>query len=260
MTDAWEPLAARFVDGHYGSTRGKIRTEVVHRHLLTHLPQPPADLVDVGGGAAHQSLPLARCGYRVTLVDPSPAMLDRARRRRAAEPAEVAMRLELVEASAEDAPEVLGGRTFAGVLCHGVVMYVDDVERFIGALCRLGDPTGGVVSVVAKNARSLAARPAFAGDWAAARAAFDERWSRNGLGVETRADTVEELSEMLAAHGVDVTAWYGVRLFSEVTPFANETADPTHDMIEVELEASRRDPYRQLSRLFHLVGVRRQSP
>ena len=37
-----------------------------------------------------------------------------------------------------------------------------------------------------------------------------------------------------------------------------EAAEGSEDaMLAVELQASRRDPYRQLSRLFHLIGVRR---
>jgi ubiquinone/menaquinone biosynthesis C-methylase UbiE len=56
-------------------------TYVIHHHLLAHLPDPPASVLDVGGGAGHKSLPLAQAGYEVTVLDPSPAMLDKARQR-----------------------------------------------------------------------------------------------------------------------------------------------------------------------------------
>ena len=36
-------------------------------------------MLDVGGGAGHQSFPLALAGDDVTLLDPSPAMLAKAR-------------------------------------------------------------------------------------------------------------------------------------------------------------------------------------
>jgi ubiquinone/menaquinone biosynthesis C-methylase UbiE len=49
-------------------------------------------VLDVGGGAAHQSLPLARLGYDVTVRDPSPAMLARAEKRLTAEPDDVRRR------------------------------------------------------------------------------------------------------------------------------------------------------------------------
>ena len=152
-----------------------------------------------------------------------------------------------------------------GVLCHGVIMYVDDPRPFTAALAGLAAP-GGVVSLVAKNARCLATRPALEGRWADALAAFDTDRQVNGLGVDTRADTVEELSALLAEAGVAPVTWYGVRLFTDGWVHAYDQADPGETgsagghgmdaMLAVELEASRRDPYRQLSRLFHLVGVR----
>ena len=168
----------------------------------------------MGGGGGNQSVPLARDGYQVTIVDPSEAMLARAEARLAGESAEVAGRVRLVQASTEEAREALGGARFAGVLCHGVIMYVDDPRPFVAALAGLADP-GGIVSLVAKNARALATRPALEGNWAGALAAFDTDRQVNGLGLATRADTVEDLTAMLAGHGVERIAWYGVRLFTD---------------------------------------------
>jgi S-adenosylmethionine-dependent methyltransferase len=253
--DAWAPLAERFVDRHYGTLRGRVRTHVIGRHLRDHLPGPPAALVDVGGGAGNQSIPLARDGYQVTIVDPSAAMLVRARARLESEPAEVAGRVRLVQASAAEAPGVLGGARFAGVLCHGVIMYVDDPRPFVAALADLAEP-GAIISLVAKNAASMAARPALQGDWAGALAAFDGDRQVNGLGVDTRADTVDGLTAVLAQAGVERIAWYGVRLFTDGWTAAGLGADAEEQALEVELEASRRDPYRLMSRLFHVIGAR----
>jgi S-adenosylmethionine-dependent methyltransferase len=250
-------IAERFVDGHYGSLRGRVRTHVVHRHLTDHLPRPPLRVVDIGGGAGHQSLPLARRGDAVTIVDPSGKMLRRADDRLRREPADVAGRVRLVRASGEEAPDVLGDHAFDAVLCHGVVMYLDDPEPLVDALCRLAAP-GGWVSIVAKNAEVLAARPAHEGDWAGALAALVGDGDRqvNGLGLDTRGDRVDHLSALLAARGVDPVAWYGVRLFTDGWGPARPPTDPDELVLEVELEASRRDPYRRLSRLFHLLGRR----
>jgi S-adenosylmethionine-dependent methyltransferase len=53
--------------------------------------------------------------------------------------------------------------------------------------------------------------------------------------------------------------WYGVWLFVDWLDFSGVELDPSDaEQVEtvaaVELEASRRDPYRRLSRTFHLVG------
>jgi S-adenosylmethionine-dependent methyltransferase len=172
--DAWAPLAERFVDCHYGSLRGRVRTHVINEHLRQHMGGPPQRVVDVGGGAGNQSIPLAFAGNEVTIVDPSPAMLERATRRLAGEDERVARWVQLVEARGEDAPGVLGGALFDAVLCHGVLMYLDDPEPLVDSLCQLAAPAG-VVSIVAENVEVMALRHAHEGDWAAAIEASDRK-------------------------------------------------------------------------------------
>jgi S-adenosylmethionine-dependent methyltransferase len=245
--DAWAPLADRFVKGHYGSLRGRVRTYVIDQHLRDHLPPPPATLVDVGGGAGHQALPLARIGYEVTIVDPSAAMLRRAEALVAQESPEVQARIRLIEATASESPNLLGRRCFAGVLCHGVIMYVEDPQLFLAALADLAEP-GAIVSLVAKSADTLAVRPALEGDWATALTAFDADRQVNGLGVDTRADSREDLTRILAEVGIEQIAWYGVRLFTDGWTQDNLVTESESAILAVELEASRRDPYRLMSR------------
>jgi len=253
--DSWATLADAFVEGAYATVKGRVRTYVLHQQLLRHLPAPPATVLDVGGGAAHQSLPLARLGYQVTLADPSAAMLAKAEQRVSAEPEEVRRRVRLLHADGESVAEAVGGETFSAVLCHGVLMYLPRPEPMIDALCRCVAP-GGLVSVMALNRHTLAVRPALDRRWADALAAFDAGGEIGVLGAETRADTVEELSQLIARGGVDPVAWYGVWLFVDWLDLPPEDTEVA-SVAAVELQASLRDPYRQLSRVFHLVGQRR---
>ncbi len=157
--DPWAALADPFVEGAYATVKGRVRTFVMRQQLLTHLPGPPAGVLDVGGGAAHQSLPLARLGYDVTVLDSSPAMLARAEQRLRAEPADVRRRVRLIEAPGEDAAAATDGELFPAVLCHGVLMYLERPEAMVRTLCRCAAP-GGVVSILALNAATMAIRPA----------------------------------------------------------------------------------------------------
>jgi ubiquinone/menaquinone biosynthesis C-methylase UbiE len=256
--DVWAALADQFADDAYASVKGHVRTYVLHQHLVEHLPPPPASLLDVGGGAGHQSFPLAAAGYDVTVLDPSAAMLDKARQRLERLSNEVRQRVELLHADGERAAEAVQGRHFAGVLCHGVLGYLDQPEPMIEQLCRcVADD--GVVSIMTANAKAMAVRPAVERRWDDALAAFDATRELGVLGVPGRADTVEELSEMLRNHGVDPVRWYGVWLFVDWLEFSGVELDASNSeelaaTAAVELEASRRDPYRQLSRVFHLVG------
>lgn len=247
--DTWAALAGQFADDAYASVKGRVRTYVLHRQLLEHLPPPPATVLDVGGGAGHQSFPLAEAGYGVTLLDPSPAMLAKARQRPGAE------RVAFIESDGEHAEEAVGGRRFDAVLCHGVLGYLERPEPVVDQLCRVAAP-GGVVSIMTGNAHAMAVRPALEQRWEDALAAFDTRSEIGVLGVPTRADTVEELSELLRARGVEPVRWYGVWLFVDWLGFARAEVDPAdaERVAAAELEAGRRDPYRGLSRVFHLVG------
>src|SRR6202012_4452325 len=134
--DIWARLADEFADEAYASVKGLVRTYVMHQQLLEHLPAPPAAVLDVGGGAGHQSFPLAQAGYDVTLLDPSPAMLDKARQRLARLPDEVRGRVTLLEADGENADEAVKGERFAAVLCHGVLGYLEEPELLVDQLCR----------------------------------------------------------------------------------------------------------------------------
>ena len=258
--DIWASLALadQFADGAYATVKGLVRTYVMHQQLLEQLPPPPATVLDVGGGGGHQSFPLAQAGYDVTVLDPSQPMLDKARQRLERLPADARRRVTLLQADGEHADEAVDGRRFDAVLCHGVLGYLEQPEPLVGQLCRCA-AADGVVSIMTGNAKAMAVRPALERRWHDALASFDARAEIGVLGVPGRADTVEELSELMQSGGVQPVRWYGVWLFVDWLGFSGAELDPTDSeqvaaTAAVELEASRRDPYRQLSRVFHLVG------
>ena len=70
---------------------------------------------------------------------------------------------------------------------------------------------------------------------------------------------MEETSDLVRRGGVEPLRWYGVWLFVDWLDLGGVPVDPDDAeqmaaAAAVELEAGRRDPYRQLSRIFHLVG------
>jgi hypothetical protein len=139
-------------------------------------------------------------------------------------------------------------------------------ERVAPSKVALGRPGASGVSTsvdlveqMTGNAYTTAVQPALERRWADALASFDIRTGIGVLGVRGRADTVEEVGELIGRYGVDTECWYGVWLFVDWLEFGGATLDPSDTkeveaIAAVELEASRRDPYRQISRVFHLVG------
>jgi S-adenosylmethionine-dependent methyltransferase len=258
--DAWASLVDRFADEAYASVKGYVRTQVMHQQLLENLPKPPARVLDVGGGAGHQSFPLAEVGYDVTLLDPSRAMLDKARERLRRVSATPSRRVTLIQADGEHAVDAVNGQRFAAVLCHGVLGYLQRPDALVEQLCGCSAP-GGIVSIMTANAQAMAVRPALEQRWDDALASFDATTEIGVLGVPGRADTVEELSDLMRNGGVEPLRWYGVWLFVDWLEFGGVEIDrrDAPKVAAVELEASRRDPYRGMSRVFHLVGRKRGS-
>jgi ubiquinone/menaquinone biosynthesis C-methylase UbiE len=251
VKDPFAGLAAGY-NSSGGTLRRVIRHELVDRGLAEHISGPPASIVDVGGGAGQQAIPLLRKGYEVTILDPSREMLDEARRRLAAEDQRARQLARLVEGTGERAHEALGGETFDAVLCHGVLMYLESSRPMIQALSTLARPRG-IVSVLTKNASALAARPALEGRYRDALSMMEADRDRGRLGVMTRGDTVKGLSEAFVEAGLTVEQWYGVRVFTDHLGDSVPGED-LPEILELEWEAGKRDPYRSVGRLIHVVG------
>ena len=243
-----------------GLVRDAVRQELVHRQLMAHLPDPAAGAVvrvlDVGCGQGTQLVRLARAGYAVVGLDPSDELLDLARQSLKSEGDEVRSRVRLRQGGIGDWRRA--GLDFDVVCCHGVVMYLPSLAEAVRELVAACRP-GGLVSVLSKNRNNLALRAAMAGDWEGAVTAFDRRSYTNRLGVEgARADDPEEVLAALSVAGAEPVAWYGVRLFTDHWRDV-ESPPEIAAILEAEAEAGRRDPFRRMAALTHVVARRRHS-
>ncbi|CAN5569004.1 methyltransferase domain-containing protein [soil metagenome] len=250
--NSWEPAATGQFLELYETLRGVVRLTLMQWQLSEHVKEPPARICDVGGGAGHNSIPLARRGYEVKILEPSEEMLQKARQTLGAEDATVRDRVKLVNGVGEDAPRIFGKEAFDAVLCHGVLIYLENPDPLIEALSDIARP-GAIISILTKNANALAMRPALEGRYDAALACFGSDRELNRLGLDTRTDTIPELSAKLEKYGIEIEQWYGVRVFTDHLDDRPPGLD-LPDILEAEWEAGRRDPYRNVARLIHLVG------
>jgi 2-polyprenyl-3-methyl-5-hydroxy-6-metoxy-1,4-benzoquinol methylase len=235
--------------------RYAVRRELVIRALSEHLPSPPATVVDVGGGSGRIAVPLAKKGYEVTILDPSGETLRRAGEARGREDPETQRRVRLVQGRGEEAPLLLGEAEFDAATCHGVLPYLEDPEPLVRALAGLVRP-GGLISVLSKNAESLAMRPALKGHYRKALGSMNVEHDEGPLAMITRADTVSGLQSIFESAGADFIGWYGVRVFTDHLGDAPETAGELEDAVDLEWEAGRRDPYRGVARWVHVLARR----
>ncbi|MGV4985061.1 class I SAM-dependent methyltransferase [Streptomyces sp. NPDC001709] len=224
-------------------------------------------VLDVGMGQGTQALRLARLGHQVTGVEQDATMIAAAREALAAQPEGIRERVRLVQGDGRDTGVHFLPGSFDVVLCHGVLMYVEEPDPLVAGLARMLAP-GGLLSLLVRNGDALAMRPGLAGDWAGALAAFDttaylphSRIDSNGgtpirLGLDVRADRLDSLTATLAGIAAPLHAWYGVRVFTDTA--ADDAGIPAdlETLLAAEERAGRTDPYRGVAALLHLCGVR----
>ncbi|WP_217165766.1 bifunctional 2-polyprenyl-6-hydroxyphenol methylase/3-demethylubiquinol 3-O-methyltransferase UbiG [Streptomyces sp. AC512_CC834] len=212
-------------------------------------------VLDVGMGQGTQALRLARAGHQVTGVERDATMIAAARHALAGQPEGIRERMRIVEGDGRDTGVHFLPGSFDVVLCHGVLMYVEEPDPLLAGLARMLAP-GGLLSLLVRNGDALAVRPGLYGDWAGALAAFDTTTYRNRLGLDVRADRLATLTAKLASIGAPLHTWYGVRVFTDTAPDGAPAPDDLETLLAAEERAGRTDPYRAIAALLHLCGVR----
>ncbi|WP_344026263.1 class I SAM-dependent methyltransferase [Streptomyces luteireticuli] len=213
-------------------------------------------VLDVGLAHGTQALRLARAGHEVTALEADASTVAAVRTALAAEPAGIRERVRLIEGDGRDTGVHFTPGAFDIVLCHGVLMHVEEPDPLVAGLARVLAP-GGLLSLVVRNADALALRPGLAGDWDAALAAFDSPHSVDpSSGARVRADRREALTATLAGIGAPLRAWYGVRVFTDRPGPGVRDAAALDAVLAAEERAGRTDPYRAVAGLLHLCGVR----
>ncbi|MFF6823230.1 methyltransferase domain-containing protein [Streptomyces longwoodensis] len=212
-------------------------------------------VLDVGMGQGTQALRLARLGHQVTGLEQDATMIAAARAALSGEPEGIRERMRIIEGDGRETGAHFLPGSFDVVLCHGVLMYLQDPDALLAGLARVLAP-GGLLSLLVRNGDALAMRPGLAGDWAGALAAFDSVSYRNRLGVDARADRRAALTDTLAGIGTPLHAWYGVRVFTDTAPDGTEPPADLETLLAAEERAGKTDPYRGVAALLHLCGVR----
>jgi SAM-dependent methyltransferase len=249
---SFTPAVGRWTEG-LGGLRNVVRQELVAAQLAEVLGgAPPLRVLDAGCGQGTQALRLARAGHHVTGLDLSEELLERFAADLAAAAPDVRRRVRLVRGALEDAPELVEA-PFDLVLCHGVLMYLDDVQPALAALSTVAAGSGAALSLLVRNGLAPAMRDGLRGDWPAACAAFDSREYTNRLGLRARAHTPAELDRALAPLGWRRERWFGVRVFTDHRAGAPPAGEELERLLAAEREAGRRDPYRGVAALLHLV-------
>jgi S-adenosylmethionine-dependent methyltransferase len=239
---------------------GKLRYRIGRANLQPHLPQPPARVLDLGGGNGFDAVPLAQDGFSVSVLDFSAEMV--AQGQRFAEAKGVSDRVTFIVEDATQLADRISEPTFDVVLCHNVLQYVEDGTAVFTSIFNALKPNG-ILSLIITNP--------YAETLAAALRDYDMQVALDYLDQQEKYvemfDTIiqrhtdTELMAMLTSANFVVEAQYGIRCICDFIADNERKFDPDfYTQLEV-LEMAVRDkrPYISLARFYHFIALKKES-
>lgn len=254
MSDhSFDGLSEKFSHNIYASTKGQIRTTVVWRDLqdaLALLPQRPLRILDAGGGFGYFTQKLAAMGHSVTLCDLSADMLALARQQLSEK--QLLERVTLIHCSIQDLPLHVTGQ-FDLVMCHAVVEWLDDPKTTVAGLLPFLRPDG-VFSLLFYNRDALLFQSLVVGNFDYIRAGLKKK--RQQKLTPTNPQKPADVYGWLGEWGMDIECVSGIRIIHDYMRHKDDQQNKFNDLLAMELEYSRQEPYVHLGRYIHVLARR----
>lgn len=259
MSDAsdrnFDDLAEHFSRKIYGGLKGRIRLAVLTADLtpvvarLMKARTRPLRILDVGGGLGQLSIQFAQQGHHVTFNDISPVMLDYARvkAREAGLEASIDWHCgpyqNLVELALEP---------FDLVMCHAVLEWLQEPALLIPALAPL-IRSDGYLSLCFYNPASIIYRNLIRGNfnWVQQSGTYT---ADNGSLTPNNPCTIEQVRDWLAQSCLQIQTESGLRVFSDYVVEKRGGNQVPEQVLAMELEYSRQEPYKWMGRYLHVVA------
>ncbi len=237
------------------SLLGRLRTESIFQHLSSRLPETAFDVIDVGCGTGEISMRLAARGAVAALVDPSPAMIARARTHAEHHLSpEARANVHFATGTLEDLINEWRDRRFAVVLCHNTIEYMQDEKTAWQALASLVAP-GGLLSLVVPNRFSTAVGLAIRGLIPRAREAVAGALGEPdmSIGIRRRLYDIPSIVANMAHNNLEPVAMRGVRVFADLMP--QQVLEQDFDAaVALDVEAGQQEAYVGMARFLHVLA------
>ena len=251
----FDTLAAKFQKKVYGGLKGKIRLAVLNKDLAEFSPRSmapakgePLKILDAGCGAAPFSLNFLEYGHDLVLCDISEKMLDLARGRAR----------NVCDAMGVPMPPFLHGPIqeldlptgFDLILCHAVVEWVVDPRVMIRHLLDRLAP-GGIFSLTFYNFHGMVFKNLLRGNYKKILKKEYHGWPGSLTPAHPRK--LDEVMGWVENMPLSLVGHSGMRVFHDYNLDMARRDDHPDTVVDLELEFSRKEPYRSMGRYQHLV-------
>ncbi len=233
----------------------KLKYKLGQANLAKHLGQNQMRILDAGGGNGIDSVPIAKLGNFVDIVDYSQEMLADVQCRAAQENIQNQITTHLSDV--KNIATLFSDSSFDLILCHNVLQYIDDVPALFKSLSKLLRP-GGIISIVSINRYSTPYHAAFLdNNLAEALAQLDTRTTKAKIFDAVMTNySADEIKELLENIGIVPVGDYGIRCICDYWGDNELKLDPViFEQIErLEFALTDLHPYKLLARYFQVVA------
>jgi S-adenosylmethionine-dependent methyltransferase len=247
----FDDLAHRFEHNVYDTTKGQIRLSVIERDLREHLPalyQPyNLRILDAGSGTAPISVPLLQGPQELTLVDVSVEMLKRALSQAQSEGKKPMWHQCSIE---EFTSEHWDGKPYDIIFCHAVIEWVNQPQLLLQHLSQLL-AWGGWLSLSFYNRDGLIFKNLLRTNFSGLKNKQISGSKRSLTPSFPR--TVAEVKHWCHEVGFDLKCHSGIRVFHDYVLNKDDREREPEQLMALELEYSRQDPYRGVGRYQHFL-------
>lgn len=243
----FDQITARFSKNIYADTKGKLRLTLLEEDLHSLAQSAPLRILDAGGGLGQMARWFARQGHQVRLCDASAPMLQKAEEQILAENLQDRIQIkhcpiqELLAKSDE---------TYDLILCHALIEWLGDPQSVVTSLIERLKP-GGHLSLLFYNRHAIVMRNAVFGNFRKIRSG---QFAGDGTGLTpTNPQIPQDVFGWLSETGLETQQLTGIRVFYDFLTRKSKEAISYEDVLELEREYCRQDPYRQMARYIHVL-------
>ncbi len=252
----FDDIAEKFSRNIYGTTKGLLRQAILWQDLdaLLATLAPTLRVLDAGGGEGQTGCRMAELGHEVVLCDVSAEMIARARLM--AVEKGVSENMHFVHSSAQNMGQHLE-RPVDLILFHAVLEWVSDPQAVLASLWDCLAP-GGALSLMFYNANGLLMRNMFVGNFEYVLQGMKKN-KKKTLSPDNPLRP-EQVYLWLEQIGWQITGKTGVRVFHDYLRDKQKQRDGFDDLLELETQYCRQEPFLSLGRYIHVTAIKPLEP